>query len=210
MPQPAAKQWLKKHEESCCLSEADRRGPFLAPTRLLLAENETFTHSLNFTELKSLPGPSLIVFDLDFTLWDCGGTWCDCLSPPFRIDQKRIVDRTQRHIRCYDDVEAILDYCNQQAIPLALASRTEQPRWAKELLDLLAITHRFAFAEIYPSSKVRHFSALRKDSGVAYEKMLFFDDEMRNIREVGDLGVTAVHVANGMTMELFRAHVDRF
>ncbi len=157
-----------------------------------------------------MPSPHLIVFDLDFTLWDCGGTWCDCLSPPFRSEQTRIVDRTSRHIRCYDDVEAILQYCEQQEIPMALASRTEQPAWARQLLELLTLTHRFAYAEIYPSSKVRHFAALHQTSGIAYERMLFFDDEMRNIREVGELGVTSVHVANGMTTELFRTSLDRF
>ena len=25
----------------------------------------------------------LLVFDLDFTLWDAGGTWCDQTKPPF-------------------------------------------------------------------------------------------------------------------------------
>ena len=40
----------------------------------------------------------LVVFDLDFTLWDCGGTWCDCLSPPFMVRDQRILDRTGRWI----------------------------------------------------------------------------------------------------------------
>ena len=31
-------------------------------------------------------------------------------------------------------------------------------------------------------------------SGVKYEDMLFFDDEMRNIRDISRLGVTCVHI----------------
>jgi len=27
--------------------------------------------------------PKVIVFDLDFTLWNGGGTWCDHLRAPF-------------------------------------------------------------------------------------------------------------------------------
>lgn len=27
----------------------------------------------------------LAVFDLDFTVWDAGGVWSDCLLPPFRV-----------------------------------------------------------------------------------------------------------------------------
>lgn len=56
----------------------------------------------------------LIVFDLDFTLWDCGGTWCDCLSPPFRMQQGRLVDRGGRQVRFYSDVMQVLDFCDER------------------------------------------------------------------------------------------------
>lgn len=121
-----------------------------------------------------------------------------------------MLDRTGRHVRLYDDVEAILRFCDDTSVPYAVASRTEQPEWAQELLDLLQITERFTFSEIYPSSKVRHFSSLRDDSGINYTEMLFFDDEMRNIREVSDLGVTSVFVDDGMTDDLFRQGLSLF
>ena len=155
-----------------------------------------------------MTAPRLIVFDLDFTLWDCGGTWCDCLTPPFRIDRQKVVDRTSRHVRLYEDVHSILEHCRQEDIPMALASRTEQPEWARQLLKLLEITSQFAHAEIYPSSKLRHFAALKKASGIAYEEMIFFDDEMRNIREVNGLGVTSIYVERGMSADLFHAGLD--
>ncbi|QEF99150.1 Acid Phosphatase [Stieleria maiorica] len=154
--------------------------------------------------------PELIVFDLDFTLWDCGGTWCDCLSPPFQIRRGRIVDRSGRHVRFYTGVISILDHCDEQRIPTALASRTEQPEWAKELLRLLEATHRFAFSEIYPSSKLKHFAALHRTTGIEFESMLFFDDEMRNIREVSQLGVTSVMVDDGLTLEVFDHGLRQF
>jgi len=152
----------------------------------------------------ALSAPRLVVFDLDFTLWDCGGTWCDCLSPPFGRHDGQVVDRGQRHIRLYDDVRPILSQCDAHQIPFAIASRTEQPDWARQLLDLLAVTDRFAYAEIYPSSKLRHFEALRESSGVEFADMVFYDDEMRNIREVSDLGVTCIHVPDGLDEALFQ------
>ena len=154
--------------------------------------------------------PELIVFDLDFTLWDCGGTWCDCLSPPFKLREKRIVDRGGRHVRFYSDVVSILDLCDERQVATALASRTEQPEWAKELLRLLDVMHRFAFSEIYPSSKLIHFASLFQSTGVAYDRMLFFDDEMRNIREVAELGVTSVFVEDGLTREVFDNGLEQF
>jgi magnesium-dependent phosphatase 1 len=150
--------------------------------------------------------PELVVFDLDFTLWDCDGAWCDCLRPPFQRDQRndQVVDGDGRVVKLYNDVLQILDQCDQAAIPMALASRTEQPTWAGELVELLGIADRFLFAEIYPTTTLKHFAALQKDSDVEFERMIFFDDEMRNIREVSTLGVTSIHVAAGMTNAVYQ------
>ena len=154
--------------------------------------------------------PGLIVFDLDFTLWDCGGTWCDTLQPPFRRDPRGVWDHHERCVSLYPDVDRILQWCDDAAIPMALASRTEEPDWARELLDLLGVSHRFEHAEIYPSSKVKHFSALTTATAVPHRQMMFFDDEHRNIRECGELGVHCVHVPDGIHWGLFQDHVLRF
>lgn len=154
--------------------------------------------------------PELIVFDLDFTLWDCGGTWCDCLSPPFRMKQGRLFDRGGRQVRFYSDVMQVLEFCDKRQIVTAVASRTEQPSWAMELLQLLEATHRFAYSEIYPSSKLKHFESLRTTTEVEYDRMLFFDDEMRNIHEVSGLGVTSILVDDGLTQSVFDDGLQRF
>ena len=155
--------------------------------------------------------PSLIVFDLDLTLWECGGaTWCDCLSPPFERRRNQIFDAVGNEIQLYDDVPSILDHLDDLGIPMALASRTHEPGWARELLQLFGIEHRFAFAEIYPEAKFSHFSSLRDDSGVAFDNMLFFDDERRNIRDINELGVTCVHVASGMTTSVLEYGLSDF
>ncbi|KAI1437926.1 magnesium-dependent phosphatase-1 [Xylaria sp. CBS 124048] len=52
--------------------------------------------------------------------------------------------------------------------------------------------------EIYPSSKIRHFEALHKRTGIPYSEMLFFDDERRN-RDTETLGVTMWLVRDGVT-----------
>lgn len=153
--------------------------------------------------------PKLVVFDLDFTLWDCGGTWCDCLSPPFAVTDGEIFDRIGRKVRLYPDVIPLLDWCDRHGLPMALASRTEQPSWARELLTLLKISDRFIQAEIYPTSKLRHFAAIREETQIDCGEMIFFDDEMRNIREVGSIGVRSVFVREGLTSDVFHAALDR-
>ncbi len=143
----------------------------------------------------------LVVFDLDFTLWDAGGSWCDCLSPPFRRAADRVVDRRGLDVRLYPDVMEIMEALDAAGIPMGLASRTGEPEWARELLELLGVAGRFGFEEIYPGAKPAHFDALRRDSGFDFGSMLFFDDESRNIRDVSALGVNCVEVHSGISWE---------
>lgn len=145
--------------------------------------------------------PRLVVFDLDFTLWNTGGLWIDCTQWPFIEENGVIRDAAGRRFALYPEVMGILDDLEEGGMELALASRTSQPEWACWVLDRWGIRDRFHHEEIYPGSKVAHFRSLQKKSGFDYSEMLFFDDEDRNIIEVGKLGVQAVLVENGLTRE---------
>ena len=148
--------------------------------------------------------PQLVVFDLDFTLWDAGGVWCDCTTPPYHFDaNRRLIDRRGRHIRLYDDVLPILERLNELDIPVALASRTEQPTWADQLTRLLRIDSLVQYREIYPGSKIEHLRRIENTSGVSCSDMTFFDDEYRNIKETQQIGVHAVLVSSGISAEIF-------
>ncbi|KAI1748453.1 magnesium-dependent phosphatase [Xylaria castorea] len=70
------------------------------------------------------------------------------------------------------------------------SSSKEKARKAIDFFD--------AGLEIYPSSKIRHFEALQKRTGIPYPEMLFFDDESRN-RDTETLGVTMWLVRDGVT-----------
>ena len=62
--------------------------------------------------------------------------------------------------------------------------------------------------QIYPGSKgQRHFPALQKESGIAFDSMLFFDDCTYG-DNAGDVaracpGTSCVRTPRGLTMELF-------
>ena len=143
----------------------------------------------------------LVVFDLDFTLWDCGGVWVDCTNPPFKRQNGYVIDRLQRIIALYPEVPKLLNKLKEKNIKLALASRTSEPLWANELLDLFGIGNCFEYKEIYPSSKTVHFNRLHKKSGTNFSDMYFFDDEYRNIQDVSELGVNCQYVKNGVNLE---------
>ncbi len=156
------------------------------------------------------PYPKLIVFDLDFTLWNCGGSWIDATIWPFENLNGRVYDAEGREFELYPDVDSIISNLESQDLQLALASRTMEPEWANWLLDAWKMTDRFHHREIYPGSKLQHFGTLKKRTKFAYKDMLFFDDEERNIREVGELGVTAVHVLDGLGKDVFEDGLARW
>lgn len=143
----------------------------------------------------------LIVFDLDFTLWNAGGTWCDHTCPPYRRVNGHIEDSSGSIIFLYPDARKILEKLHKNGYRIAAASRTHEPSWAVELLKLFEINHYFSYKEIYPGSKIEHFQQLQHITGINYENMAFFDDEMRNIEDASDLGVNAVLVDQGITWQ---------
>ncbi len=57
----------------------------------------------------------------------------------------------------------------------------------------------FSHLEIYKADKGRgHLPALHRKTGVAYEDMVFFDNERYNITDVSPLGVHCAHCPRGM------------
>lgn len=51
--------------------------------------------------------------------------------------------------------------------------------------------------EIYPGSKLTHFRAIHKASGIPYQDMVFYDNERWNITECAKLGITCVYAPRG-------------
>lgn len=149
---------------------------------------------------------SLIVFDLDFTLWDAGGTWCDHTHPPYRHVNNHIMDSNDSQIVLYPEVRELLRDLSQ-LYTLAVASRTHQPDWAMELLKMFGISSYFKYFEIYPGSKSEHIRQIHKKSGISFQRMLFFDDEMRNVDEVSRMKVHSVLVDSGISRTRVFAHL---
>lgn len=96
-------------------------------------------------------------------------------------------------------------------IIIGAASRTHAPDLGREMLRLLKIPNSsgpstraidyFDHLQIYPGNKTTHFERIRRDSGIEYEDMLFFDDESRN-KNVEVLGVTMKLVPRGVTRDV--------
>lgn len=149
----------------------------------------------------------LIVFDLDLTLWHCGHLlWCDQLTAPVRMaNDGRVVAACRTEVRLYPDVPELIDELAAVGHVLAVASRTSAPRIARDLLELFGIAGHFSHQQIYPGDKTAHFRALREESGIGFDDMVFFDDEPRNIDSVSKLGVASHLVTRGVTRGLLES-----
>lgn len=93
-------------------------------------------------------------------------------------------------------------------IRAAVASRTDEPQWAKICMDYLVasdgstLSHCFGdLIEISFGNKKEHFRRLQKKTRIPYEQMVFFDNEQYNIKSVQQLGVRCVYTPDGMMEE---------
>ncbi|KYQ49694.1 Magnesium-dependent phosphatase 1 [Trachymyrmex zeteki] len=153
--------------------------------------------------------PKVIVFDLDYTLWPF---WVDSfVQPPFKKGTRnKVVDARDRDVDHYSDVPDVLKQLSGEGYELGIASRTTEIKGAKQLIDAFGWKKYFKYVEIFPGSKVAHFSNIRKSSHTDYKDMIFFDDEARNIMEVGKLGVHAVLVDDGVSRRVVEDALQSF
>lgn len=153
--------------------------------------------------------PQLIVFDLDYTLWPF---WVDThVDPPFnkRSDGK-VYDGHGRQVKYYRDVPEILKRLQSEGYKLAVASRTPCTEEARSILHLFDWNQYFTYKEIYPGTKTNHFKRFKEQSNIPYSEMLFFDDEYRNIVDLNSIGVTSIHVEDGVTEQVVKEGLRQF
>lgn len=146
----------------------------------------------------------LLVFDLDQTLWWCDNIWIDqSAGGPFkRISHDLLTDRSGKELGLFKESRQILQDLRDAGYEMVVASRSKTPQWAKEAMDKLEITEFFSRIYIYPGTKLKHFREIRESCGTAYEEMIFFDDEERNITEISGLGVETVFITSGINKDV--------
>ena len=88
--------------------------------------------------------------------------------------------------------------------------RTGAVEEAEQLLTLFKWNQYFTYKQIYPGCKVTHFNRIRKDSGVPFNQMIFFDDEDRNIKDLTAKGVVSILVNNGVDKNVTNEGIKRF
>ncbi|KAK3272432.1 hypothetical protein CYMTET_19271 [Cymbomonas tetramitiformis] len=138
------------------------------------------------------PLPRLVAFDLDATVWF--PEMYMLAGPPFkRSTRGKVFDCAEEEIRVYPGARAALQQLAEDdaflETKVAYASRSNRTKWGLELLQLLPLREGRGLSLrqvanhslIYPGCKKTHFQELRRDTGLAYTEMLFFDNERINV-----------------------------
>ncbi|RLN50143.1 hypothetical protein BBJ29_010079 [Phytophthora kernoviae] len=168
--------------------------------------------------------PQLVVFDLDFTMWF--PAMDELHGERFAKDPvtSDVTDAVGQQVHFYPEVCAVLSVLKTDPqfrnTKIGVASRTEDIENAKKCLELMDVVLRDEaavkadngesvkkslgsiadYVTVFPGSKTTHFKQLKEQSGVAFEDMLFNDDDEENVVDVSALGVLCSHCPEGLTV----------
>lgn len=131
-----------------------------------------------------------------------------------------VKDRSGRRVsllgNAKDALQAIAD--EPEIWSAGVASSTDEPDWARECMAKMtvdsgskrSVASCISVVDIAKGRKSGHFERLRKKTGIEYEDMMFFDNEMRNCESVEPLGVFCVYTPRGMTEEKWSAALQAY
>jgi magnesium-dependent phosphatase 1 len=176
--------------------------------------------------------PKVIVFDLDGTLWypEMYMLWSGGGAPfqPHKTRKDALVDKSGRAVELLGNSYELLrsfamdPIFTQGKVAFGVASTCDEPDWAAECMRKFQVTHGhheggarsmndlFHFIEVYhASTKQDHFREIQRKATkhfgheVAFQEMIFFDNQTNNTTAVSKLGVHCVYTPDGMTAELW-------
>lgn len=144
-----------------------------------------------------------------------------------------VVDSVGERLVCFPDALAILHWIQEQGLRFAFASRTTAPKHAQQALSQLFLPRRGAAPggertqphedKRYGSlaslashmawgdcDKKKHLTEVASRCGVDLQKMLFFDNEKRNIASAKRLGVPSCYCPGGLTWQVFNDALEDY
>lgn len=99
---------------------------------------------------------------------------------------------------------------------ISWVSCTDEPSWAAECLSMFTTSSGVPLDsiakhnQIFKANKREHFERLKKETGIEFSDMIFFDNQANNINDVSKLGVHSVLCPDGMLQEIWTQGIESF
>ena len=175
--------------------------------------------------------PALVVLDLDFTFWPCDAALAKYAEPITTTGSTAKTGELRTTGGCITPFYQALKIVKHlrkvsnlgRPWPIAIASANRQSDRCRRLLKqmgLVKIPEEYGgivpkLMVVHPmttGTKKEHFERIRKESGVSYDQMVFFDDVESNVESVQELGVTCglVNSSTGLTFQAFVEALERW
>lgn len=144
--------------------------------------------------------PKLIVFDTDYTLWPFNFYYD--VMPPVRNGtiRKTAVDKNNKTLKPYPDVPIIFKTLYKLKYKIGVATRGFMNRRYLSILRYTELMKYISYQQCYALSQRRNLHLIQRESGVDFNEMLYFDDEITGCIDASDLNLTAILVFDGMNM----------
>ena len=161
----------------------------------------------------------LVAFDLDGTIWNpemyelWGG------GSPFKlVSNQEAIDKSGVSVKLLGVSGDAFDYLKENDIKIAIVSCTDEPLWAKQLLEMFKTPKNRVLQKQIDSNqifkaypKTIHFEKIKNQfSDINFSEMLFFDNEMSNIQSVSKISVKSIYCPDGVTDEIFKKGLSLF
>lgn len=112
----------------------------------------------------------------------------------------------------------VRNHSQWQETKIAIASTTDEPSWAFECLNKFKTSPGqenfitcFDSIQVFHDNKRVHFQNMKKEyPNIEYSEMMFFDNQMNNIKDVSKLGVHCVFCPDGITENIWRDGLESF
>ena len=165
--------------------------------------------------------PKIVAFDLDATLWYPEMYQLRRGGAPFKKNMDgTLTDKSGTTCYMMGNTAEIIHELKTDPkwkdTKLAYCSCTDKPVWADECMlkfdvgDGITLESAVDIKEIFKSKKTAHFRNINKKTGIAFEDMIFYDNEEHNCKTVRSLGVHCVYTPCGMTEEIWKNSIAEF
>lgn len=145
------------------------------------------------------------LFELDFTLWDCGDIPHSRLHLPLQKNMHMVKDQAGKLVNASQDIFRIMDELKEAGYGIGYLASSPIPECTEKLLSYLGL-------EPYPDKVIftdqnrkDQFKAFMEETGATADKMIYFDSSRENVEIAKSLNIISFLIPNeGLTYDTYK------